>query len=39
VLCLPAEVISAERSGFNWHQQYLVVLLEEIQLKTKQQYL
>ena len=30
-----AGVSSAEISDFNWHQQYFVVLLEEIQLKIK----
>ena len=33
-----ADVSSAEISGFNWHQQYFVVLLQEIRLKTEQQY-
>ena len=35
VFCMPADVNSAEISYFNWHQQYSVVLLEEIQLKIK----
>jgi hypothetical protein len=38
VLCLPADVSSAEISDFNWNQQYFVVLLEEIQLEIKKKY-